>query len=96
MYAWVIYDIHKNKIRQRVAKRCKFYGLSRVQKSVFLGELKGKWLNSLYAELSNGINHRTDRVYILPMRPSDFKRVRQCGMPPMLGETLPAGKTRFI
>jgi len=96
MYAWVIYDIHKNKLRQRVVKRCRLYGLQRVQKSVFLGELKSKGLKALYTELSNVINQRTDRIFIVPMRPSDYKRVRQSGMPPTLAESLPTGKTRFI
>lgn len=96
MYAWVIYDIHKNKVRQRVAKRCKFYGLSRVQKSVFLGEVKSKWVKALHTELTNAINQRTDRIFIVPMRPSDFKRIRQSGVPPTLAESLPTGKTRFV
>jgi len=57
MYAWVIYDIHKNKLRQRVVKRCRLYGLQRVQKSVFLGELKSKGLKALYTERSNFPQH---------------------------------------
>lgn len=96
MYTWVIYDIRKNKVRQRVAKRCKFYGLARVQKSVFLGETKRKWAKAMHNELCNAINQRTDRIFIVPMRPSDFKRIRQSGVPPTLAESLPIGKTRFI
>ena len=39
MLVWVIYDISENRIRSRVAKLCKNYGLFRVQKSAFLGDL---------------------------------------------------------
>jgi CRISPR-associated protein Cas2 len=35
MIAWVLYDIEKDKIRNKVAKLCKQAGLYRVQFSVF-------------------------------------------------------------
>jgi CRISPR-associated protein Cas2 len=79
MYAWVIYDIRKNKTRTRIAKRCKFYGLVRVQKSVFVGRLKGKWVLLLFAELSNLINQRTDRLFVVPMNNGSFKAIKESG-----------------
>jgi len=96
MYTWVIYDIRKNKARSRVAKRCKYYGLSRVQKSVFLGKIKGKWLKMLHAELSNAINQRTDRLFVVPMNDENFNRVLQSGAPPVLADELGGAKVRFI
>jgi CRISPR/Cas system-associated endoribonuclease Cas2 len=39
MLTWVIYDISKDKTRTKVAKRCLNFGLYRVQKSCFLGDL---------------------------------------------------------
>ena len=39
MMTWVVYDITKDKTRTKVAKRCLDFGLYRVQKSVFLGDL---------------------------------------------------------
>lgn len=96
MYTWVIYDIRKNKTRTRIAKRCKFYGLQRVQKSVFLGKIKPKWLRLMHQELSNAINQRTDRLFIVPISPSQFKRVLQSGAPPPIQQNIDTLKTRFI
>mgnify|MGYP001199449380 CR=1 FL=1 len=96
MYAWVIYDIRKNKTRTRVAKRCKYYGLIRVQKSVFLGQIKAKWLKIIHGELTNTINQRTDRLFIVPISPSQFKRVLQSGAPPSILQSVADKKTRFI
>lgn len=96
MYAWVIYDIRKNKVRSRVARRCKFYGLVRVQKSVFLGKLKGKWVKSLHAELSLSINQRTDRLFVVPMNDENFSRILQSGAAPPLEHAVNDVKMRFL
>ena len=39
MLTWVIYDITKDRTRTKIADRCLDFGLQRVQKSVFLGEI---------------------------------------------------------
>ena len=39
MLTWVIYDISDDNIRTHSADVCKKYGLYRVQKSCFLGEI---------------------------------------------------------
>lgn len=96
MYTWVIYDIHKNKVRNRVAKRCKFYGLTRVQKSVFLGRLKSKQIKVLNSELSNTINQRTDRLFVMPMSNEHFGRILQSGALPPLASVVNDNKLRFF
>lgn len=96
MYAWVIYDIRKNKTRSRVAKRCKYYGLARVQKSVFLGKLKGKWVKALHAELSVAINQRSDRLFVVPMNDDNFNRILQSGAAPPLANAVNDSKMRFL
>ena len=96
MYTWVIYDISKNRTRQRIAKRCRFYGLVRVQKSVFLGKMKGKWLKRMYNELSQSINQRTDRIFIVPISTGNFDRIMQAGAPPPIQESLDDVKTKFL
>jgi CRISPR-associated protein Cas2 len=50
MLVWFIYDISENKIRSRVAKLCKNYGLFRVHKSAFLGDLNRNQSDSLALE----------------------------------------------
>lgn len=86
MLIWVIYDISKNKARQRVAKHCRYYGLRRVQKSVFLGKAKKKWITTLHAQLAAATNPRTDRVFIVPMSEASLERVLYCGANPQFGE----------
>jgi len=44
---WVIYDISDDRVRNKIAKECKKYGLERVQKSVFLGRLQANRYNEL-------------------------------------------------
>ena len=39
MLVWVIYDISEDKVRNKISNICKGYGLYRVQKSAFLGDL---------------------------------------------------------
>jgi len=39
MLTWVVYDISKDRTRTKIADRCLDFGLQRVQKSVFLGEI---------------------------------------------------------
>jgi CRISPR-associated protein Cas2 len=75
MIAWVVYDIKNDKVRSKVAKICKKYGLYRVQKSVFLGTLENEnEKESLEIEISDLINHDIDSVYIFPMSKRELKQ----------------------
>ncbi|MBL7827974.1 MAG: CRISPR-associated endonuclease Cas2 [Saprospiraceae bacterium] len=96
MYTWVIYDIRKNNTRGRVAKRCKYYGLARVQKSVFFGKLKRRWFDVLALEMGEIINRRTDRIFIVPMNKTDYDRLCQSGAPPSIDSSLQHKNSRFI
>lgn len=60
MLTWVIYDISENRIRSRVAKICKGYGLFRVQKSAFLGDLNRNESDSLALESEGKIHENKD------------------------------------
>jgi len=76
---WVIYDITKNKTRNRVSIYCKDYGLYRVQKSVFLGTLNKNEVDELSLKCDEIINKKEDSVYIFPMCDEDFKKVKLLG-----------------
>jgi CRISPR-associated protein Cas2 len=76
---WVIYDITENRIRQKVSDRCKNYGLYRVQKSVFLGDLNTNDRESLGLECEELIDAEKDSVYIFPMDEQSFKKVQLIG-----------------
>lgn len=79
MLVWVIYDITENKVRQKVSDRCKSYGLYRVQKSVFLGDLNTNERDSLGIECEELIDTDRDSVYIFPMDEQSFKKVQLIG-----------------
>jgi CRISPR-associated protein Cas2 len=71
MLTWVIYDISDNRLRLRVSEKCKDYGLERLQKSAFLGELDRNSAEMLAVEvqgiLDDEAGDEKDCVFILPM-----------------------------
>lgn len=78
MLVWVIYDISENRIRSRVAKICKGYGLFRVQKSAFLGDLNRNEADSLALECE-AIIDGSDSVYVFPMCEDCNDRIKLIG-----------------
>jgi len=78
MLTWVIYDISDDKARNRVAKYCRNYGLYRVQKSVFLGDLDKNSIDEVFLR-SKELIEQSDSVYIFPMCDEDFKKVKIAG-----------------
>ena len=80
MLTWVIYDISENKVRTRIAKRCLNFGLYRVQKSVFLGDLEMNRIDEIEIFSKEEMDEETDSVYIFPMCRDDFKKVRIIGL----------------
>ena len=79
MLLWVVYDIVKNKTRNKIAKSCKSYGLYRVQKSVFLGDLNRNEMDELSLKCRDIMDEDVDSVYIFPMCDEDFKKVKLLG-----------------
>jgi len=72
---WIIYDITKDRARNRVAKCCKNAGLYRVQKSVFLGTIEKNRLDELSLQIDSEMDEESDSVYIFPLCEQDFKKV---------------------
>ena len=79
MLVWVIYDIVEDKTRTKIAKACKQYGLYRVQKSAFLGNLNKNEIDELSLKSEDLIDTGEDSVYIFPMCEDDFKKVKLLG-----------------
>lgn len=79
MLTWVVYDITDNKIRAKVAKACKEYGLYRVQKSVFLGRINNNQIDELAIRCKDIIEEGVDSVYVFPLCDDDFKKVKLLG-----------------
>lgn len=80
MLTWVVYDISKDKTRTKVAKRCLDFGLYRVQKSVFLGDLPSNRIEEILLFSREILDKETDSVYIFPMCRDDFAKVRIVGL----------------
>jgi len=76
---WIIYDIVENKVRSRVAKTCKQYGLERVQKSAFLGRLESNRFDELAEKCRSLIDKDVDSVYLFPFCQEDFRKVKVLG-----------------
>ncbi len=79
MLTWVVYDISKDRTRERVARRCLDFGLYRVQKSVFLGDLAPNRVEEILLFSRELLDPEADSVYIFPMCREDFGRVRVVG-----------------
>ena len=79
MIVWVMYDIEKDKSRNKIAKACKLAGLYRVQYSVFLGTLTANEKASLQLEIEDIINPDTDSVYIFPMSKNELRETALLG-----------------
>ncbi len=69
---WVIYDISENKVRSKIVRLCKNFGLRRVQKSAFLGLLSKNKAEMLY-EKSKEVLEESDCVFFLPACRECFK-----------------------
>lgn len=71
MLFWVIYDISDDRLRLKVSEKCKDYGLKRLQKSAFFGDLSKNSAETLAVEvekiLSDEKNTEEDCVFLLPM-----------------------------
>lgn len=79
MLLWVIYDIVDTKKRTKIAKACKGYGLYRVQKSAFFGNLNRNQIDELSIRCQDIMDKQVDSVYIFPMCDEDFKKVKLLG-----------------
>jgi CRISPR-associated protein Cas2 len=79
MLTWVVYDISKDRTRTKIAKRCLDFGLYRVQKSVFLGDLAASRVEEILLFSQELLDLKTDAVYVFPMCREDFDKVRIVG-----------------
>lgn len=84
MNIWVIYDIESSrqgdKRRRKIIKQIEKFGLYRVQKSVFLGNIENNRIEELELFSKGLIDHETDSVYIFPMCKTDFDNVKMIGL----------------
>jgi len=73
MQTLVIFDIPSNKIRNKIGEACKDYGLSRIQKSSFIGDLNNNRREELRLRLKKILGSKTGNIQIFPICDKDFK-----------------------
>ena len=83
MLLCVIYDVSDNSLRYKVCEACKDFGLFRVQKSVFFGQLETGKIDSLRNKMEGILNNENkkdhDSVLILPVCKSCLSKVLTAG-----------------
>ncbi|MCB0737846.1 MAG: CRISPR-associated endonuclease Cas2 [Bacteroidetes bacterium] len=79
MIVWVLYDIKKDKARNKIAKACKQAGLYRVQYSCFLGALNRNVKDELTLIIEDLIDEKTDKVYLFNMSKDELKTCAMLG-----------------
>ena len=72
MLFWLIYDITENKNRNKIASKCKNYGLVRIQKSSFIGKLSKNKSEMLLLEIKELKLKNEDCIFMIPSCKSCF------------------------
>jgi len=88
-YTLVIYDISDDRLRQRVSDTCRAAGLTRIQKSAFLGRQTGIQRRSLLARLRALVEGRggpRDNVQVFVLDGSQVRSRAVIGRPVVLEE----------
>ena len=80
MMTWFIYDITDDRKRKDVIRIAQHYGLYRVQKSVFLGNIEKEKLDKIIIESKKAINLNEDSLYIFPVCDADYKKATLLGL----------------
>ena len=77
----VVYDISDDRSRLRAARLLQSWGLSRIQRSAFLGRIPKHRLKDLGRALARLINEETDIVHVIPLQPRDLEAATVLGKP---------------
>ena len=72
MRTLVIYDITDDRIRNLVSEICKNFGLSRIQKSAFLGKLSSSRRKELSVKLKKALGNAKGNIQIFVICEADL------------------------
>ncbi|RLF00255.1 MAG: CRISPR-associated endonuclease Cas2 [Thermoprotei archaeon] len=81
MKTLVVYDISDDNLRLKVAETCKNHGLSRIQRSAFIGEIPSGRRKELVVALERLLRRRgpRDRVHVFVLCSSCYSMTRVIG-----------------
>ena len=69
----VVYDIEKDRIRNKIADICKDYGLKRIQFSAFQGPLSRNRREELFLKLSRRLGDAPGKILLIPICHKDVQ-----------------------
>ena len=81
MHTLVIYDISDDDIRSKVSDICKRFGLSRIQRSAFLGNISSGARKELVAALRRVLGNADGNIQIFVICNADFSLRITIGKP---------------
>lgn len=95
----ICYDITKNSLRSKMAKRIIEYGLDRINKSVYLGSIATQDLADLEQRLSDYMNKEgdaNDSLLIIPVTGGQIQEMKIYGRNDLDKDELSGEKTTLI
>ncbi|OYT14616.1 MAG: CRISPR-associated endonuclease Cas2 [Bacteroidetes bacterium 4572_77] len=98
MYAFILYDIENNKIRTQISKYLIKNNCHRVQKSVFLAELKRKKYFEIHKTLKeiNAMYDNHDSIFFIPVGEDILNKMKIVGLNIDFELITDPGNTMFI
>lgn len=76
-YVILIYDIPDDRVRYKVAERCKDYGLSRIQYSAFAGDIDRNRREELMLRLRKTLGKKDGNIRIQPVCSRDLSLAKE-------------------
>lgn len=76
MQTLVIYDIEKDRIRNKILNACKDYGLEHIQYSAFLGNLNHNRREELWERLRRVLGKNHGKILMIPICDKDFRLIK--------------------
>ncbi len=77
MQTLVIYDIPNDRVRNRVAERCKDAGLARIQYSAFIGDLNHNRREALFLKLRQTLGKKSGNIRLYPLCDKDLRLTKE-------------------
>ena len=74
MWVLVVYDISDDEKRNKVAKELQRLGLSRIQRSAFVGDIDSQRYKDLVRICSKLVNGESDILHIIPLGLREWER----------------------